>query len=103
MSKTKVVENSKVEGFVLCTCYAKEDYYCKNWDGKGNVPSTTNIVKEICKNNNTDPDTCEYLVKPILRKGCEWIWKTVCGSPVATTEIVEDESKIIVKLENVDA
>ncbi len=97
MAKTAVMDKPKVNNFVLCTCCMKEGYYCKNWDGKGNVPAVTESVKLVCKTNKTDPDTCEFLVEPIKRKGCDWIYQTISGSPTAVTEINEEEHKVVAK------
>lgn len=97
MSKTAVIDKPKAINFVLCTCYQKEGYYCKNWNGKGNVPKVTEAVKDICKLNKTNPDTCEFLVNPIERKGRNWIYDTIAGSPVTVTEIVEERHSVKVK------
>lgn len=93
----KVAERADTINFAFCACYNKEGYYCKNWDGKGDANKQASLVKEICRNNNTNPDTCESLVKPILRKGCDWIYQTMSGNPVVATEIVVEKGKVIVK------
>lgn len=85
--------------FVLCTCYKKENYYCKNWDGKGDAAHNASMVKQLCENNNTDPDKCEFLVTPIPRKGLDWIWRTTSGTPQPKAEIVEGK---VVTEEKVD-
>ncbi len=90
----KTETDVRPENFVLCTCYKKEGYYCKNWDGKGNVPAVTELMKTTCQ---TSPDTCEFLVTPIKRTSCDWIYKTISGSPVIATEIVQEEHKVVVK------
>lgn len=67
---------------VLCTCYKKEGHYCKNWNGNGDASRITSEVKAMCENNQTDPDKCKFLVKPIPRTGCDWLYQTVSGSPI---------------------
>lgn len=72
--------------YALCTCYKKAEHYCKNWDGKGDAAVTTNKVKEACTANETDPDTCEFLIKPTLTEGFNWVRQTTSGSPIEKEE-----------------
>lgn len=80
--------------FVLCICPKKAEHFCKNWDGKGNIPARIETMRVDCKNN---PDECEFLVEPKKREGCDWIWQTISGSPADTAEIVQERHKVIAK------
>ena len=97
-TETETDTDTRPVNFVLCTCYKKEGCYCKNWDGKGNVPAVNDLMKTTCQAN---PDTCEFLVNPIKRQGCDWLYETISGSSVIATEIVQEEHKVVVKQKKV--
>ena len=64
--------------FVLCECCKNKDYFCKNWDGKGEMSKRLHEVEEECKSKEIA--TCEFFVKPIIRKDCDWLYSSTAGS-----------------------
>ena len=64
--------------FVLCDCPKKQDYFCKNWDGKGSAAERTSEVLTECESKQVS--TCEFFAKPIIRKDCDWLYSTIAGS-----------------------
>ena len=82
--------------FVLCTCPKKAEHYCKNWDGKGNVASRAETLKTDCQEN---PEECKFLVEPKKRKGADWIYQAIAGSPLGKTAVATPEKEPETKTE----
>lgn len=76
--------------FVLCTCSKKADHLCKNWDGKGNAAARIEALRNDCGYN---PDDCEFLTIPKKREGCNWLYQTIAGSPLAKTAVATPEKE----------
>ncbi len=80
--------------YPVTTC-KKPEHYCKAWDDKGS-PKKNLLADEICLDSR-EADTCEFLVTTRKREDCDWLYKTIAGSPVETAEIVQEEHRVIAK------
>lgn len=80
--------------YPVATC-KKPEHYCKAWDGKGS-PKKNLLPGEICQNSKK-PDACEFLVVPKKRDGCDWLHRTISGSPTEVAEIIQEGHKVLTK------